>query len=40
MKLKYYIHKSSLFIAIENENIEIVKLLLKSKNLDINITNV
>lgn len=36
MKFKYFIHKPLLYLAIESENIEIVKMLLENKNIDIN----
>ena len=34
------INKSALYLAIEKENIEIVKLLLTNDKLDINILNI
>ena len=34
------IHKTALYVAIEKENIEIIKLLLTNENIDINILNV
>ena len=33
----YYIYKGALHIAVEKENIEIIKLLLSNEKLDINI---
>ena len=40
MILLFYFHVPPLYMAVEKENIEIIKLLLANKNLDINITNV
>lgn len=37
MKLFFYLHKTSLYIAVENEYIEIVRNLLLSQKIDINI---
>lgn len=39
MKLFILIHKTALNIAIEKENIEIVKCLLNNSQLDINLFN-
>lgn len=38
--LNLYFYQSLLFIAVENNNIEIVKLLLSNDKTDINFTNV
>lgn len=38
--LNLYFYQSLLFIAVENDNIEIVKLLLSNDKTDINFTNV
>ena len=40
MKLKYDFIKTSLYLAIEKENTEIIKLLLTNDKIDINIYNV
>ena len=40
MKFYLKINKTALFLAIEKENIEIVKLLLSNKNIDVNIINI
>lgn len=36
----YEVNKSSLFAAIEKENIDIVKLLLLNEKIDVNIPNI
>ena len=36
MKFKLFYYKSALYIAIENENVEIVKLILLNDNVRIN----
>ena len=35
-----YLYKTALYLAVEKENIEIIKLLLKNDKLDINIINI
>lgn len=40
MKFNIYFHHYPLSIAIENGNIEIIKLLLANKDIDINIINI
>ncbi len=40
MKFFYFFDKTALYLAIEKENIEIVKLLLSNEKLDINIINI
>ena len=35
-----YINKTALFLAVENENVEIIKILLAFDKLDINTLNV
>ena len=40
MKLNIYIDKTALYLAIEKGNIEIIKLLLKNNELDINCINI
>lgn len=40
MKFYLKINKTALFLAIEKENIEIIKLLMSNENIDINIINV
>ena len=40
MKFKLYVHKTVLFIAIEQGNIDIVKLLLSNDKIDINQINI
>lgn len=37
MKLKKKIQKAALHIAVENENIEIIKILLSTNDIDVNI---
>lgn len=37
MKLYFFIQRTPLFIAIEKENLEIVKLILANEKLEINI---
>lgn len=37
MKFRKKFHKTALFLAVENNNIEIVKLLLEHKGIDVNI---
>ena len=39
-EIKIWFYKTALFAAIEEENIEIVKLLLANNKLDINIINI
>lgn len=36
MKFWYYFNRTALIEAVENENLDIVKLLLTNENLDIN----
>lgn len=40
MKFYFILNKSPLYYAIEKENIEIIKLLVASQNIDINFKNV
>ena len=41
MKFKYnVIYKTALYLAVEKENIEIIKLLLTNDKLDINLINI
>lgn len=40
MKLKIQFYKTVLNVVVENENIEIIKLLLANKNIDPNIFNI
>lgn len=40
MKFYFEFHKTALSIAIENENLEIIKLLLSNVKLNINLTNI
>ena len=40
MKLRYIFYKGALYLAIEKENIEIIKLLLTNDRLDINIPSI
>ena len=37
MRLKIIIYKTALYLAIEKENIDIIKLLLLNDNIDVNI---
>lgn len=40
MKLNNIFYLTSLYLAVENENIEIIKLLLTNDKLNINILNI
>ena len=40
MKFYYLFDKTALYLAIEKENIEIVKLLLSNEKIDVNIINI
>ena len=40
IELIFYIYKTALYLAVEKENIEIIKLLLSNDKLDINILNI
>ena len=36
----YYFHETSLYLAVENKNIEIIKLLLENNEIEINAINI
>lgn len=37
MKLIKYVNKTALYVAVENEDIDMVKILLSSKTIDVNV---
>lgn len=39
-QLKYKFYKTALFLAVENKNIEITRMLLDNKKIDINIESI
>lgn len=40
MRFEYQFHRTALCLAVEKGNIEIVKLLLSNKNIDVNLMNI
>lgn len=40
MKFVFHFHKAALHIAVEEENIEIIQLLLSYKDIDVNLAQI
>ena len=40
MKFDFYFQKAALHIAIEEENVEIIQLLLSNKDIDVNLAQI